>query len=348
MKRRVNKKKSNILRNASLFLLLLFSLFVITVIPSLQANRFIFAQGKNTAPISFTPVPAKPNLQLEWFLVPTYSPSAFPAQTVVSSPPPKPQTVVNPPVSTPNSATCASYDDSGIIAPSSCICVALAVECSNGKPTFYNRNGPIKWNTNYNPCNTFVAPTDGRYCIAKPVIYLYPTMPTRVSVQVTTTGQVVVSNPLYPKGGWKNVLASPDGTLQYQGKLYSELFYETSVTSFQQPTTGKTLKSSQLQQELAGIVDKLGLINSEKQEFLAFWVPRLEATHAPYIYFSLLNTSTKAQVDHVSISPKPDTQISFIAYFKPITKPRPNTLVLPPTPQRKGFVSVEWGGVMDK
>jgi len=188
----------------------------------------------------------------------------------------------------------------------------------------------------------------GNNCIYKPVIYLYPTVPTDVNVQVVTSGSITVSDPFYPVGGWKHVLAYPDGSLEYQNKRYTELFYESSVNTFQKPDQGFVIPKDKLAENLDALLSKLGLIGSEKKEFISFWQPRLEALNSPYIFFSVLSSSAKGTVDHVEISPKPDTQIQFIAYFKPIaTSTYGSALTLPPTPKRVGFTSVEWGGVID-
>jgi hypothetical protein len=186
-------------------------------------------------------------------------------------------------------------------------------------------------------------------CMEKPVIYLYPTEITKVNVSVKTTGQIVVSDPLYPSGGWKNVEAHPDGTLYYQNKKYRELFYETSVTDINPPTSGIVIQNSKLDQELAQIISKLGLNEFEKNEFLNYWLPRLKSLNSPYILFSLMDAKEKAQKDQLEINPKPDTLIEFIAYFKPLQSPISiQPLILPPAPRRVGFTAVEWGGVIDR
>jgi hypothetical protein len=256
-----------------------------------------------------------------------------------------------------NSPYCPiSDEDNGTIVNSTCTCLDYTIVCKNGLaytdsgqpftlPPDLDFNFPNEPPTD-NPCGSYLAPTDGRYCIGKPVIYLYPTMPTTVTVRINTTGNIVVSDPKYPQGGWKRILADPDGTLYYQGNKYNELFYETSVTDFQKPETGITIATNQLPMQLNSLLTQLGLIGHEKQEFISYWLPRLTALHAPYIYFSVIDKTAKRAVDNVSITPKPDTQIAFIAYFKPLQKPLANSLQLPKIPQRKGFVSVEWGGVI--
>ncbi|MGH7203639.1 MAG: hypothetical protein ACREHC_04315 [Candidatus Levyibacteriota bacterium] len=293
-----------------------------------------------------TPTPEynKPNLQLETFGYTTVTPTVpAPSITQITT-------------TTTTNTSCGPEDDNGVLVTEACECMDLTVICKGGVAT--NPDGttftipkgdaPEGFEPGQNPCGTKIAPADGRYCVAKPVIYLYPTIPTSVNVQVITSGTIVVSDPHYPQGGWQNVLAYPNGNLTYNGKQYAELFYESSVTDFQKPDKGIIIAKNQLPEKLSSILDQLGLINNEKQEFLDFWLPKLQNLPSPYIYFSLLDTSAKAQVDKVTISPKPDTEIAFIAYFKPVSSATYGSVLhLPTKPQRVGFVSVEWGGTID-
>jgi hypothetical protein len=292
--------------------------------------------GKVVVIITPTPEQSKKSLQLETFGFVTITPTPVPK---VTKGPQK---------------SCGPEDDNGIQVPADCRCLDASVTCKGGVP--YDDNGnPLTGRIGDPPvavstlCGSPLAPGDGRYCVAKPVIYLYPQEPEPVSVSVASTGQIVVSDPLYPQGGWKNVLANPNGSLFYGNKQYSELFYETDVTTFAKPHTGILIPKNTLKPALSGILDQLGLIATEKQEFLEFWLPRLQQINAPYIYFSVLDTTVKNTIDKVKISPQPDTQIAFIAYFKPVTDTRSldTTLSLPQKPKRSGFVSVEWGGVID-
>jgi hypothetical protein len=54
----------------------------------------------------------------------------------------------------------------------------------------------------------------------KPVIYLYPTKDTTVSIKIGA--DITKSEPIYPATGW-TVLAHPDGKLDYQGISYPNL-----------------------------------------------------------------------------------------------------------------------------
>src|SRR5579863_8271550 len=109
-----------------------------------------------------------------------------------------------------------------------------------------------------------------------------------------------------------------------------------------------TIPKNELANQLNTALDELGLVDHEKQEFLSFWLPQLETMPSPYVFFSILSPYAKASIDTVDITPQPDTQIAFIAYFKEASTPEKDTLQLPPAPKRQGFVSVEWGGVIGK
>jgi hypothetical protein len=188
------------------------------------------------------------------------------------------------------------------------------------------------------------------WCDAKPVIYLYPKQQTTVSVKLTVPGSIVASDPHYPEIGWQHIEAYPSGLFEYQGKHYHELFYEASVTPIDPPTNGIIVPTANLEIELANLTRQLGLLPSEQQEFLHYWLPRLTQLHAPYILVSLFSPEQKDRIDHVDIVPKPDTFLQFILYYKPLSKPLTVHPLLLPTrlPQRQGFTAVEWGGIIDQ
>lgn len=194
-------------------------------------------------------------------------------------------------------------------------------------------------------------PNCTEWCIGAPVIYLYPQTPTVVDVQVSVPGYMYISEPLYPAGGWKNVLAQPNGNLTYQGRQYRDLYYETALsTGLKVPENGILIPTAQLHEKLTEYTQKLGLTPFESSEFVAYWMPYLNEIDAPYFLFSILDPVEKERVDKVTVSPNPDTFIAFIAYFKPVyNNYTPPLLVLPENPpQRIGFTVVEWGGTIDR
>jgi hypothetical protein len=190
---------------------------------------------------------------------------------------------------------------------------------------------------------------DHPICWGKPVIYLYPEKPMYVDVVLDIPGKITVSDPLYPKEGWQNVFAHPDGKLVYNGKEYRELFYETAVDQKVIPQQGVFIPTSALKETLTDYTQRLGLIAHEQEELLDYWLPRLIALKKPYIFFSVLTEEQKAQAEKVTIEPTPDTFIAFLMYFKGVDALYPiSPLTLPQqSPQRVGFTAVEWGGTID-
>lgn len=250
--------------------------------------------------------------------------------------------------------------------PDKCACTAWLVKCEAGKCVDVDveksgiagtKEEVCKMFDESNWCQTYSKEGDGWYCIGKPVIYLYPEYPMLVDVVVRTAGQVVVSDPQIEEystlpylGGWKNVMAHPNGILFYNNHPYRELFYETETQSIQPPKAGIIISSDQLEPKLLELITLLGLTKKDEQkEFMQWWMPRLESQNSPYWFVSILDKEEKQKLDQVEILPQPDTFIEFIVYFKPLdTFEKVDELVLPPTPKRKGFTAVEWGGIVDK
>lgn len=363
----MKKKKGSIVRQKKrtpiLFYVLIPLLGLGVLLYALGQQYFLTLNAQQGQIFMLVPNPdiARPNLQL----------LTFPFITIAPRPPDtNPQTpatpVVPPPkangnycgldVVKPAGSTCSCLDNNAIACPAPNATSVGAPSCTSGFPirlppgtegTWYcvtlGNPGLLEPNPPAPPSGCFAA------CIAKPLIYLYPTEKTFVDVSVKVPGEIFISDPLYPMGGWKNVEAHPDGTLYYEGQKYTALFYESNVTKkIEMPETGFVIAKNDIKPKLDEYITRLGLIGREKKEFLEYWVPVLHNQNTPYIFFSILPPDVKTSVDQVFISPEPDTRIEFIAYFKPLQKDMEvPPLDLPRTPpERKGFTEVEWGGTI--
>lgn len=240
-----------------------------------------------------------------------------------------------------NGCTCSSTGSYTVTCQTQSDGSAINVRNDTYPPSLYTSDWCEGNKNNGNP--------DGTYCIGKPVIYLYPDYPMAVDVKVVTIGEIIESIPHYPQEGWLGIMANPNGTFLYKGKAYRELYYESNVKDINPPETGIIIDKRDLIPTLSGVVLKLGLNTYERNEFLDYWIPRLNKLDAPYILFSVLSMKEKQRVDSVYIDPKPDTMIEFIAYFKPLSeKMQIKPLRFPAYPQKRlGFTAVEWGGVID-
>lgn len=179
----------------------------------------------------------------------------------------------------------------------------------------------------------------------KPVIYLYPTVTTDVSVQVEPTGGMTKSDPDYGNG-WE-VTAHPDGSLVQKGtgKPYPYLFWEgRSDSLWQMPDSGFVVA----QKDVAGFLnDKLaalGLNAREAADFKEFWLPRFSGH--PYYLVTFSGNALMDGIAPLSITPEPDTVIRILMDFKGLDAPITVREPVLKKPARNGFTVVEWGGVI--
>ncbi len=177
---------------------------------------------------------------------------------------------------------------------------------------------------------------------AKPVVYLYPTHTTTVSVKVGA--DVKISDPLYPANGWRNVVARPNGQLSYDGKTYDSLFWEgTGYGEYPGITSGAVVKRSEAKATIKRQLAEQGLNAKETADFMEFWGDKIP--NKPYIRLTWLTTAQMNTLAPLSISPKPDTLfrvfLDMDGFDMPIQLPAQKLTKV----ERKGFTVIEWGGL---
>ena len=177
-------------------------------------------------------------------------------------------------------------------------------------------------------------------CDEKPVIYLYPEKETEVKVQLDYDGTLVCTYPEYDNG-W-NVVAQPDGTLcDESGKTYSYLFWEGNTDATYDFSRGFVVKGSETAAFLEEKLEELGLNAKEANEFIVYWLPRMQENK-----YNLITFQTEAYTDvaKLHITPEPDSILRVFMAYKELEK-----LIEIEEPtiapfERKGFTVVEWGG----
>lgn len=179
--------------------------------------------------------------------------------------------------------------------------------------------------------------------IYKPIIYLYPTEDKEVTVKLRYDKNITVSYPKYITG-W-NVLAKTDGNLidlATNKKLYA-LYYESkNIEKFKVENDGFVVKGENIANFLEEKLDILGLNEREKEEFIIYWIPKLEKNEYNYIRFATMDEINNNMP--LDINPNPDTLIRVWMTYKKLNRPieiKEQKLI---TPERNGFVAVEWGG----
>lgn len=175
----------------------------------------------------------------------------------------------------------------------------------------------------------------------KPVIYLYPEKKTDVSVKLLYNGRLTVTYPEYGNG-W-NVTAYPGGRLlnHADGREYSYLFWEGVGNTEYNMKSGFVVKGEDTAGFLQDMLSKMGLLPHEYNEFIVYWLPKMQDNKYNLISFQGREYTDSAVLD---IDPAPDSLLRVFMAFKPLSEPvdiKPQEI----TPfERRGFTVVEWGG----
>lgn len=215
-------------------------------------------------------------------------------------------------------------------------------------PTEENINNiniiPVYTNAEFQNMRKYDTPYDpSDMSIDKPIIYLYPTEDKQVSIKLLNEENITCSYPKY-RNEWK-VLAQSNGNLidlDTNRQLYS-LYYESkSNIDFGVEKEGFVVKGNETAEFLEEKLAILGLTERESEEFIVYWLPKLEANEYNYIRFATTDEINENMP--LEINPNPDTIIRVLMTYKGLEKQidvQEQELV---TPNRKGFVAVEWGG----
>lgn len=180
---------------------------------------------------------------------------------------------------------------------------------------------------------------------AKPVIYLYPEETTPVQVKLSYDGELTCTYPSY-EDGW-NVVAEPDGTLTdiESSREYSYLFWEGDAAIQYDMSKGFLVKGEDTAAFLQEKLEFLGLEPKEYNEFIVYWLPKMQ--NNPY---NLITFQTDCYTEHavLHITPEPDSVLRVFMVWEALEEP-----VAVEEPEltgfeRRGFTVVEWGGAERK
>ena len=175
----------------------------------------------------------------------------------------------------------------------------------------------------------------------KPLIYLYPEKATNISVKLGNSENIIVSYPKY-NNGW-NIKAFSDGTLiDSNNKEYYGLYWEGNNHITGIKDDGFIVEGKDTIKFLEEKLNTLGLTERESNEFIIYWLPKLEMNKYNYIRFETLDEINSYMP--LIIEPQPDTLIRVLMDYKPLDKKINVNEQQLSTPIRNGFTVVEWGG----
>ena len=176
----------------------------------------------------------------------------------------------------------------------------------------------------------------------KPIIYIYPTEAMEIEVKLGHPEKISCSYPLY-KDSWK-VLANPDGKLidlETGRNLYS-LYWEGRGTPDYNFEEGFIVKGEDTSKFLEEKLEILGLNEYETEEFIIYWLPKMQNNKYNFIRFA-----TMEEIDNympLELSARPDTLIRIRMQYKPLNKQIDVKEQVLTHVERTGFTVVEWGG----
>ena len=175
---------------------------------------------------------------------------------------------------------------------------------------------------------------------AKPVIYLYPEQETTVSVSLDYAGTLTATYPAY-EDGW-TVTAEPDGTLYDEnGDEYSYLLWEGENNTDYDFSKGFCVAGADTADFLRKKLAEIGLTPREYNEFIVYWLPKMQESPYNLIAFQ---TDAYTQSARLTVTPEPDTMLRVFMAWKPLHRAQsiePQTFT---SFARDGFTVVEWGG----
>lgn len=181
------------------------------------------------------------------------------------------------------------------------------------------------------------------YTVDKPILYLYPEKTTNVTVKLKHSDRISTSYPKY-SNGW-NVLAHPNGDLyDKNNNYYYALYWDELEPMNVDFTEGFYVTKDNAITFLEEKLSIIGLNNRERNEFIMYWLPKLEQNEKSLVYFEL--TEERQSNNELIIEPKPDSLLRVNMHIKKVDKEvniKEQTLN---KFERKGFVAVEWGGTI--
>ena len=175
---------------------------------------------------------------------------------------------------------------------------------------------------------------------AKPVDYLYPETEMEVTVKLDYDGELTCTYPAYD-GGW-TVTARPDGTLTDEhGQTYNYLYWEGVDHTASDFSRGFCVPGADTAAFLEDALARLGLTRRAANEFIVYWLPRMEPS--PY---NLVAFPCDAYTDHArrTVTPEPDSMLRVFMAWKALESPIDIPAQDLPAFDRTGFAVVEWGG----
>ena len=182
----------------------------------------------------------------------------------------------------------------------------------------------------------------------KPVIYLYSNTEKDVNVKLGKPEDVTVSYPEYPEDGW-NVTVHPEGGLTDEtGRNLYSLFWEgAEVPEKEIGETGFVVAGKDTASFFEEKLAYLGMNEHEIEEFIIYWLPRMQDNEYNYIRF--LDAEEINERMPLEITPEADVVVRIWMEYKALSEkieiPEQELAQIErQTLEERDFYAIEWGG----
>ncbi len=130
--------------------------------------------------------------------------------------------------------------------------------------------------------------------------------------------------------------------METKRELYS-LYWEGKNCDYGMTNEGFIVEGSNTAEFLEEKLAILGLNARESEEFIIYWLPKMQDNKYNYIRFASMDEINNYMP--LDVNPQPDTVIRVLMLYKPLENPIDiNEQKLDSAPTRDGFTLVEWGG----
>ena len=195
-----------------------------------------------------------------------------------------------------------------------------------------------------------------RSIATKPVIYVYNSNNISSNVDVTIDKDNLSFEYPYRTNGWWYIKTNDEGVTVYpskedrdkniNGKDYNYLFWEDIYTDiFYSFNEGFCIEGKDTREFLETSLYKLGMNQREINEFIVYWLPKMENNKYNIISFQ---SNTYEEYYPLKVEPKPDNTLRvFMTYYssnKPINIKTQDLNEIRQGFERQGLYVVEWGG----
>ena len=208
------------------------------------------------------------------------------------------------------------------------ICFLSLIDCDKGNDLTGNAESDT----------TSVSDTS-YHVVRKPNMYIYPqeNINLDVSINFPNGGSIITSVPEY-NNGW-HIAVDSTGLIN---KKYRFLFYESDIPNLCQFEKGWIVNKDDLPDFFLNNLKKTGFSEDEINDFLDYWIPKLNSSPNYVIYPQYSDEIEKMIQLHFSI--KPDNIIRLFYEIKKMSTPE-ISVKEPKIPafSRNGFTVVEWG-----